>query len=71
MSHLLIVALSVCATVIILRKLSSVSIVELEVRDGDASGGSFVIQDCFNFPRYFVFPYEADCCSFKVCEKLC
>ena len=25
----------------------------------------------FCYPGYFVFPYEADYCSFKVCEELC
>ena len=47
------------------------SIIELEVKDGDASGSSFIVQDCFGYPGFFVFPYEVDYCSFKVCKELC
>ena len=36
------------------------SVIELDVRDGDASGSSFIVQDCFGYPRFFVFPYEVD-----------
>ena len=46
------------------------SIIELDVRNGYASGSSFIVQDCFDYPRIFVFPYEVNCCSFMVCEEL-
>ncbi|XP_018644101.1 hypothetical protein Smp_191100 [Schistosoma mansoni] len=47
------------------------SIIELEVRDIDASGRCLVEQGCFGYPGSFVFPYKIDYCSFKVCEELC
>ena len=28
---------------------------EFEIRDGDTYGSSFIVQDCFNFPRPFSF----------------
>ena len=31
------------------------SIVELELRDCDVSISSFILQDCFSYPRFFVF----------------
>ena len=31
------------------------SIIELDVRDGDASGSSFVVQDCFGYPVLFFY----------------
>ena len=34
------------------------SVVEFEVRDCDASRSSFIVQDCFGYPRFFAFPYE-------------
>ena len=34
------------------------SVVELKVRDCDASRGSFLVQNCFDYPEFFVFPYE-------------
>ena len=40
------------------------SIVELEVRDGDTSRSSFLVQDCFSYPGFFVFPYEVEYCFF-------
>ena len=36
------------------------SVIELDVRKGDASGNSFIVQDCFGYPGLFVFPYEVD-----------
>ena len=42
-------------------------ILELDVRDGDASGSSFIVQDYLAI-LVFVFPYEVECCSFRVCE---
>ena len=47
------------------------SIIELDVRDGDASGGYFFIQDYSCYPGFFGFPYEVEYCSFKGCEELC
>ena len=47
------------------------SILELEARDGDASGSPFIVQDCFGYPWFSVFPYEVEYCSFEVCEELC
>ena len=47
------------------------SIVELEVRDGDPSGSSFIVQDRFGYPGFFDFAYEVEYCSFEVCEELC
>ena len=46
-------------------------ITELNVRDGDASRGSFIVQDCFGYPWIFIFSYEVDYCSLKVFEELC
>ena len=45
------------------------SVVELEVRNGYFSKGSFLVQDCFDYPRFFGYPYEVENCSFKVCKK--
>jgi hypothetical protein len=47
------------------------SVVQLEVKDGDSSKCSFVVQDCFVYPGFFVFLYEVENCSFKICEELC
>ena len=47
------------------------SIVELEVRDAENSGSSFIVQDCFRYPKFFVFQYEVEYCSFEVREELC
>ena len=46
------------------------SMIELEVRDGDASRSTFLVQDCFGYPGLFVFPYEVEYCSFEVHEEL-
>ena len=47
------------------------SIIELEVRDGDASRRSFIVKSCFGYPGFLVFPYKVEYCPFKVCEELC
>ena len=47
------------------------SIVELEIRDGDAFGSSFHVQDCFSYPGFFVFLYKGEHCSFNVYEEFC
>ena len=46
------------------------SVVEFEVRNCDASRSSFIVQDCFGYPVFFVFPYEVENCSFKVFKEL-
>ena len=43
---------------------------DLDVKDGDASGSSYIVQDCFGYCRFF-FPYEVEYCPFKFCEELC
>ena len=45
-------------------------VVQLEVRDGDSSR-SFIVQDCFGYPVFLVFPYEVENFSFHVSEGLC
>ena len=45
------------------------SVIKLDVRDSDAFRSSFIVQDCFGSPGFFVFPYEVNYCSFKVCEE--
>ena len=47
------------------------SIAEPEVKDGDISGGSFIVQDYFCSSGVSVFPYEVEYCSFKVCKEFC
>ena len=47
------------------------SIEEIEVGDGDASEDSFIVQNCFGYPGFFVFLYEVEYCSFEICEELC
>ena len=46
-------------------------VVQLEIRDGDASSRSFIVQGCFNYPELFVFPYEVENCHVKVYRELC
>jgi hypothetical protein len=45
------------------------SVVQLEIRDGDTSRSSFIVQDCFSYPRFFGFLYEVENCYFNVCKK--
>ena len=40
------------------------SLIEIEIRVGDTSGSSFIVQDCFSYP------YEVEYSSFKV-RKVC
>jgi hypothetical protein len=47
------------------------SVVQLEVWDSDTSRRSFIVQDCFSYPGFFVFPYEVENCSFQLCKELC
>ena len=46
------------------------SVIQLEIREDDASRRSFIVPDCFSYPVVFVFPYEMDYCSFKI-RKSC
>ena len=45
---------------------SVVPVIPLEIRDGDNSRSSFIVQDCFNYLKFFVYSYEIENCSFKV-----
>ena len=49
----------------------SSSLIELDVRNGEASRSSFIVQDYFGYSGFLVFPYEVDYFSFKVCEESC
>ena len=42
------------------------SVVHLEVKKGDTSWSSFIVQYCFGYPGFIIFPYEVENCSFKV-----
>jgi hypothetical protein len=37
---------------------------ELEVRNGDSTGGSFIVENSFCYPRVFVIPDEFANCPF-------
>ena len=47
------------------------SVLDLDVKDGDPSGSSFIVQDSYDYPGFFAFSYEVDYCSLKVCEEFC
>ena len=47
------------------------SVVEFEVRDCDAFRNSFIVQDCFSYPGFFIFPYEVEYHSFEIFEEFC
>ena len=44
--------------------------VQLEVRDGDSSRGSFIVENSFCYPRSFIFPDEFANCPFYISEEL-
>ena len=46
------------------------SIVDFEGKDYDVSKCLLIVQDCFDYPRFF-FSYEVEYCSFEVCEEFC
>ena len=57
------------------------SVVQLEIRNGDISSSSFIVRDCFEAILFllllfcflfclFVFSYEAEICTFKICKEL-
>ena len=35
-----------------------ISIIELDVRDGDVSGSSFIVEDCFDYSVFFQYEVE-------------
>jgi len=41
------------------------SVILLEVRDGDSPRSSFIVEDSFHYPGFFVIPNEFACCCFK------
>ena len=43
------------------------SVVEFEIKDGDTSGCSFIVQDCFSRPGFFIFSYEVDTMNMTLC----
>jgi hypothetical protein len=43
-------------------------VVELEVRHGDSTRSSFIVEDCY--PGFFVILDEFENCSFYLCEEL-
>ena len=52
----------------------TITLVDLEMGDGDTPQSSYIIQDCLSYPVFFsftsflcvcVFPYEADYCPFR------
>jgi hypothetical protein len=43
--------------------------VQIETRNGDTSRSHFE-QHCFSYSGLFVFSYEVEYCSFKVCKEL-
>ena len=45
------------------------SVVQLKIRDGDTSRSSFIVEDCFSYPAFSVFPYKVEYCSFNVCKE--
>ena len=49
------------------------SVVQLEIRDGNISRSSFIVQNCFSYPEVFflfVFLYEVENCSFMFLKEL-
>jgi hypothetical protein len=45
-------------------------VVQLEVRDGDSSRSSFIVENSFWYPRIFVIPDKFANCFFYLCEEL-
>ena len=46
------------------------SVVQLELRDGDSTRGSFIVENSFCYPRCFVIPDEFANCPFLLYDKL-
>jgi hypothetical protein len=51
------------------------SVVQLEIRDGDSPRCSFIVENCFRYPGFFVvvvvIPDEVGNCFFYLCKELC
>ena len=47
------------------------SVVELGTKCGNTAWCSFIVQDGFSYPEFYVFLYEAENYSFKTCKQLC
>lgn len=46
------------------------SLVQLEISNGDTSKQFFIVQDCFSYSISFLnFLYEVVSCCFKICEE--
>ena len=45
-------------------------VVQLEVRDGDSPRSSFIVENSFRYPRFFVIPNEFENCPFYPYEEL-
>jgi hypothetical protein len=46
------------------------SVLELKVRQGDSTRGSFIVESSFSYPRYFIFLDEFASCHFYLSEEL-
>jgi hypothetical protein len=46
------------------------TIVQLDVTHGDSTRGSFIIENSFFYPRFFVIPDEFATCPFQLSEEL-
>jgi hypothetical protein len=46
------------------------SLVQIEVRDGDSTRVSFIVEKTFRYPGYFVIPDEFRNCSILLYEEL-
>jgi len=40
------------------------------IRDGNCSSRSFIVQNCFSYSGFFVFPHEVESSPFKACKEL-
>ena len=49
----------------------AITVVELEIRDGETSDILLLFRIVLALLCYFVFPYEAGNCSFRLCKELC
>jgi hypothetical protein len=46
------------------------SVVQFNVRQGDSTRGSFIVENSFCYPRFFIFPDEFANCPFYLSEEL-
>ena len=46
------------------------SVVQLNVRHGDSTRGSFIVENSFCYPRFLIFPDEFSNCPFYLSEEL-